>query len=118
MAGILTTATPAHAEWRKAESDRFIVYSDVGERQLRNFVQDLESYDRVLRFRMGLPGDVAQALLSQERNAEAIALLEPLVNHPHGSTAAARALLARARGKETPAEDAGEATADEADEEV
>ncbi len=57
-AGALSAATPAQAEWRKAESDRFIVYSDVGERQLRNFVQDLESYDRVLRFRMGLPGDV------------------------------------------------------------
>lgn len=54
---ILALAAPAHAEWRKAESDRFIVYSDVGERQLRDFVQNLESYDRVLRFRMGLPGD-------------------------------------------------------------
>lgn len=58
MAGVLSAATPVQAEWRKAESDRFIVYSDVGERQLRNFVQDLESYDRVLRFRMGLPGDI------------------------------------------------------------
>ncbi|MNS68284.1 Beta-barrel assembly-enhancing protease [compost metagenome] len=57
MAGVLSAAAPAQAEWRKAESDRFIVYSDVGERQLRDFVQDLESYDRVLRFRMGLPGD-------------------------------------------------------------
>lgn len=57
-AGALSAATPAQAEWRKAESDRFVVYSDVGERQLRNFVQDLESYDRVLRFRMGLPGNV------------------------------------------------------------
>jgi tetratricopeptide (TPR) repeat protein len=57
-ASVLATATPALAEWRKAESDRFIVYSDVGERQLRSFVQELESYDRVLRFRMGLPGDV------------------------------------------------------------
>ncbi|WEK57124.1 MAG: tetratricopeptide repeat protein [Candidatus Brevundimonas phytovorans] len=57
LAAALATAAPAHAEWRKAESDRFIVYSDVGDRQLRDFVQELESYDRVLRYRMGLPGD-------------------------------------------------------------
>lgn len=57
LTAALAAAAPAQAEWRRAESDRFIVYSDVGDRQLRDFVQDLESYDRVLRFRMGLPGD-------------------------------------------------------------
>ncbi|HWW12315.1 MAG TPA: tetratricopeptide repeat protein, partial [Brevundimonas sp.] len=48
--------------------------------------------------------DLAQALITQNRNPEAIALLEPLANHPHNSSAAARALLAKARG-EVPAED-------------
>ncbi|MNE41754.1 hypothetical protein D3C80_1358420 [compost metagenome] len=57
---------------------------------------------------------LAQALLTQARNAEAIALLEPLVNHPHGSSAAARALLARARGEEPPQEDAEDAAAEAA----
>lgn len=48
---------PALAEWRRAESDRFIVYSNGREQTLRDFVQKLETFDRVLRFRLGLPVD-------------------------------------------------------------
>lgn len=47
-------ATPAQAQWLKAESERFIVYSDGGERPLTEFVQKLEVFDRLLRARMGL----------------------------------------------------------------
>lgn len=50
-------ATPARADWLKGESERFIVYSDGSEAQLRTFIQDLESYDRLLRLRMGLALD-------------------------------------------------------------
>jgi hypothetical protein len=50
---------PAHADWIKAESERFIVYSDGGEGKLREFVQELESCDRFLRLRMGLEVDEA-----------------------------------------------------------
>lgn len=50
---------PAHADWLKAESERFIVYSDGGEGKLRDFVQELEAYDRFLRMRMGLDGNEA-----------------------------------------------------------
>lgn len=50
---------PAHAGWLKAESERFIVYSDGGEAKLRAFVQELESYDRFMRSRMGLQVDEA-----------------------------------------------------------
>ena len=50
MAGI----TPAHADWLKAESERFIVYSDGNESKLREFTQELEGFDRLLRLRMGL----------------------------------------------------------------
>jgi hypothetical protein len=39
---------PAHAEWLKAESERFVVYSEGSESNLRRFVQHLEIYDRVL----------------------------------------------------------------------
>jgi len=46
--------TPASADWLKAESERFIVYSDGSEGKLRDFVQELESFDRFLRLRMGL----------------------------------------------------------------
>ncbi|MNI55227.1 hypothetical protein D3C73_1101630 [compost metagenome] len=61
---------------------------------------------------------LAQALLSRSRNAEAITLLEPLANHPHGSTATVRSLLARARGEEAPQEDASDATVEDTGEET
>ena len=50
--------------------------------------------------------NLASALLARACNAEAIALLEPLANHPHGSSASVRDLLARARGEALPEEDA------------
>jgi len=51
-------AQPAVAEWKRAESPRFIVYSDGGsDATLRRYVQSLETYDYLLRARMGLPVD-------------------------------------------------------------
>jgi hypothetical protein len=50
-------AGPAAADWRKAESERFIVYSQGSERALRQYVRALEIYDHTLRLRMGLPVD-------------------------------------------------------------
>jgi len=52
---MLAGAGPAAAEWRRAESPRFIVYSDGGERALRDYVQKLETFDLILRRRLGLP---------------------------------------------------------------
>jgi hypothetical protein len=48
-AGVL----PARADWLRAESERFIVYSDGGERALRDYVQKLEIFDRVMQFQTG-----------------------------------------------------------------
>ncbi|MDK2747630.1 MAG: hypothetical protein KYX67_09945 [Brevundimonas sp.] len=53
--GLMATAPTAHADWLRAESERFIVYSDGSERALREYVQKLETFDRVLRFRTSLP---------------------------------------------------------------
>lgn len=50
-------AGPAHAQWLRAESERFIVYSDGREPALHQFVQQLEVFDRVLRLNMGLDTD-------------------------------------------------------------
>lgn len=58
-AGLFALAGPAHAGWLRAESQRFIVYSDGTERNLRDFVQKLESYDRLLRFQSGLDPEAA-----------------------------------------------------------
>jgi hypothetical protein len=48
---------PARAEWRRAETPNFIVYSAGNEQALRRYVRNLEIYDYVLRIRMGLPLD-------------------------------------------------------------
>ena len=41
-------AAPAHAEWRRAESQHFIVYSDVAERRLREHTRRLERFRALL----------------------------------------------------------------------
>lgn len=53
----VTWASPAAADWRRAESDRFIVYGESSEADLRAYVQKLEIFDTVLRGSMGLPMD-------------------------------------------------------------
>ena len=57
----VAVATPACAEWRRAESAHFIVYSQGAERDLRSRVRDLETYDFLLRHRMGLGASQAAA---------------------------------------------------------
>lgn len=43
--------------WLRAESEHFVVYSDGGERALRDYVVDLERFDQILRLRFGVPQD-------------------------------------------------------------
>lgn len=63
-AAVMLLGTPAAAEWKRAESPGFIVYSRGAEGALRRYVQALETYDYVLRVRMNLPvgGQVARKL--------------------------------------------------------
>ena len=53
----LSGGSPALAEWHRAESPKFIVYSNGRESALREYVQKLETYDYILRVRLGLPVD-------------------------------------------------------------
>lgn len=57
FAAMVLAALPqaAQARWLKAESSRFIVYSDGGESALRQYVLDIEVFDSLLRARHGLP---------------------------------------------------------------
>jgi hypothetical protein len=50
-------ASPARADWLKAETPNFIIYSDGGERPLREYAMKLEVFDRFLRMRFGVPLD-------------------------------------------------------------
>lgn len=61
LAAVFVIAAPvtASAEWRRAESAGFIVYSNGRESDLRDYVQKLETFDRVLHHRLGLPRDEA-----------------------------------------------------------
>lgn len=54
---VLLFAAPAHAEWRRAESANFIIYSQSSEATLRQQARTLEMYDYILRARMGLSLD-------------------------------------------------------------
>jgi hypothetical protein len=45
----LLFATTAHAEWREARSNNFVVYSDTSEDQLRAFTAKLEKFHFILR---------------------------------------------------------------------
>lgn len=53
VAGLAAPDT-AHARWLRAESQRFVVYSDGDEQTLRQNVRDLENFDRLLREIHGL----------------------------------------------------------------
>lgn len=57
----LTTPGTASAEWRRAETPRFIVYSDGDARSLAEAAQELELYDSALRFMHGLDVNAAPA---------------------------------------------------------
>lgn len=42
-------AAPAHAEWRKATTEHFVIYGDASEGALRNYAQKVERFDHLLR---------------------------------------------------------------------
>src|SRR4028118_1052714 len=48
-------AAPAQAEWREATSDHFIIYSEQGEKSLREFAERLERFDAAMRAMRNLP---------------------------------------------------------------
>ncbi len=53
---LMTTAAPARAEWRRAESDHFVVYGR-SERSVREYASMLEDFDALLRRLHGRPKD-------------------------------------------------------------
>lgn len=62
-AAVLMAPGAAWAEWRRAESDRFVVYSDGSERSLNEYVQKLETFDHVLRYLWRTPATDASRKL-------------------------------------------------------
>jgi len=50
-------AMPAHAAWREASSQHFVIYSQEGTRDLEAFAAKLERYDAMLRYRSKVPNE-------------------------------------------------------------
>lgn len=61
---LLAALSPAQAEWRRAESPHFIVYSEESEARLRQRILLLEDYDRLLRTLTTVSGEAATTKLS------------------------------------------------------
>ncbi|MBB4084045.1 tetratricopeptide repeat protein [Brevundimonas lenta] len=61
MAATMLAAGPARAEWLKAESRNFVIYSQGTESSLRRYARTLELYDYILRAGMGMPLDAPPA---------------------------------------------------------
>lgn len=46
---VVLAASPARAEWLRAETEHFVIYGDTSEGALRNYAQKVERFDRLLR---------------------------------------------------------------------
>lgn len=64
VAAIVALPGPAHADWRKAETRNFTVYSDGSERGLRDYAVELERLDQLMRSSFGLPPSEGERPLS------------------------------------------------------
>ncbi|QCB56534.1 hypothetical protein E5675_20220 [Sphingopyxis sp. PAMC25046] len=54
LAALAALATPAQANWLRADTDNFIIYSEGKEKSLRTFAENLQRFDATLRARFGL----------------------------------------------------------------
>jgi len=48
-AGLFAAASPAHADWLRADTESFIIYSEGSEKSLREFAETLQRFDVTLR---------------------------------------------------------------------
>lgn len=55
LAAFVLVPQAAHAEWRRAETEHFVVYSDGSEGGLRDYAIKLERFDALMRGLFGLP---------------------------------------------------------------
>ncbi|MFJ6023149.1 DUF1570 domain-containing protein [Brevundimonas sp. NPDC092305] len=79
LAGVLASmfATPALADWRKAETQHLVVYGDGFERDLRDYAVRLERFDHLLRTQLSVPNTPGEMklpvyLVSSRRELEQV----------------------------------------------
>jgi hypothetical protein len=56
FAALAALATPAQANWLRADTDNFVIYSESSERSLREFAENLQRFDATLRLRLKVAG--------------------------------------------------------------
>ncbi|HWV60187.1 MAG TPA: hypothetical protein VN034_06015 [Sphingopyxis sp.] len=54
LAALAALTTPAQANWLRADTDSFIIYSEGNEKSLRTFAENLQRFDATLGTRFGL----------------------------------------------------------------
>lgn len=103
------TAVPglAHADWRKAETQHFVVYSNGFERELRDYAVQLERIDQLIRSWFGLPAAENERKLPVYlvRNRDELEMAQPGLPESSGGVYAAnfrdiRAIVIRTVGDE------------------
>ena len=52
---LASAAVPAHATWRQANTDHFVIYSEDSAKTLEEFATRLERFDQAMRYVRGLP---------------------------------------------------------------
>lgn len=52
---VLVTAKPASADWSRADSEHFVIYSEKDPGSLRRFAEELERFDSAVRLVRGMP---------------------------------------------------------------
>ena len=60
LLGASALASPAHAEWMEATSDHFIVYGDMRPNEAKDFAEQLERIDKLLRSVTNTPDTAAE----------------------------------------------------------
>ena len=81
LASLLAGAVPAKAEWRRAVSNHFIIYSEASDEGLRAVAERLERFDGLLRRLTPVPaGEAARRLTIYMPRS--VAAIEQLVGRP------------------------------------
>lgn len=81
---LVCAASPALADWKRAETAHFVVYSDGSERQLREYAVTLERFDALLRARFQQPANEDIRKLPVYLVADARALRVAIPTLPEG----------------------------------
>lgn len=79
ISATLSLASPARADWLRAETDHFIVYGDTSERNIRAYAEKVERFDALLRayYPIAVDHEVPKLELYMANSADDLKRAEP-----------------------------------------